>query len=255
VLTQIRVGICDSSSISFALPTTCGPFEIHLRSSSCSSFDLTQLPSYSFTFDLRYQAALITMSSNTTGVTLNSVVMGKRGIGYSLAEMVTILTHYDITPLQLPSRRKKLVLFQQVQELAHDQNLTTHHRRLILSGQMPRIEKSHSASSIASDTIQEPEAEGATELPMPYVKPQPSILPLFLTCSVCLEEYYYRKFSRRRITADCSHEPTICLECLQQAIDSQIRNKAWDKLACPLCNEKLTFETVKKYSSPESFEK
>jgi hypothetical protein len=195
------------------------------------------------------------MNSNGRTVTLHNVVMGKKGIRYSLSEMVTILTHYDITPVHPHSRRRKLVLFQQLHELEHDQNLTTHHRRLILSGQMPRIEKSHSASRIVSDAMEESETEEAAELPTRYVEPQKSIFPIFPTCSVCLEGHYYRNFPRRRITADCNHEPTICLECLQQAIDSQIGSRTWDKLACPLCYKKLPFEAVKKYSSPEYFEK
>jgi hypothetical protein len=184
-------------------------------------------------------------------VTLHGVVMGKKGIRYSLTELVTILTHYDITPAS-EHRRRKLALFQQLHNLDHDRGgLTIYDRRRILSGQMPRA----GAVSIASDAMEESEAEPATEPPTPYIKPERSTLPVFSTCSVCLERYTWRHFPKRRITAECNHEPTICLDCLQQAIDSQIETRSWDKLACPLCPSKLSFEAVKAYSSPESFEK
>lgn len=188
-------------------------------------------------------------------MTLHDVVMGKKGIRYSLTELVTILTHYDITPA-LESRRRKLMLFQQLHKLDNDKGgLTIYDRRRILSGRMPRVGGSSGAISIASDAMEESEAEPETELPMPYIKPERSILPVFNTCSVCFEIYTLLHFPKRRITAECNHEPTICLECLRQAIDSQIGPRSWDKLACPLCLKKLSFEAVKAYSSPDCFEK
>jgi hypothetical protein len=196
------------------------------------------------------------MNSNRRLVTLEDVAMGKKGKRYSLAEIVTILTHYDITPVLERNRRRKLMLFQQLHKLDHDKGgVTGYDRRRILSGRMPRAGGSRGADSVAPDAMEESEAEAAMELPAPYIKPERSILPVVNTCSVCLERYSWSHFPERRITAECNHEPTICVECLQQAIDMQIGSRAWDKLACPLCREKLSFETVKEYSSQERFEK
>jgi hypothetical protein len=69
--------------------------------------------------------------------------------------------------------------------------------------------------------------------------------PLVPACSVVHGKHRHRKFPRRRITADCSHEHAIFLNYLQHAIDSQIRNRTWGKLDGSLCYEKLPFEYVK----------
>jgi hypothetical protein len=196
------------------------------------------------------------MSSNRGAVTLHDVVMGKKGISYTLSEMVTILTHYNITPALQGHRSRRLALFQQLRKLDHDRGgLTRHDRRRILSGQMPPLEGSPAADSIGPDSIEDPEVEEVAELPTPFIKPERSMIHTISSCSVCLERYTWIHFPRHRITAECNHEPTICFDCIKQSIDSQIRSRSWDKLACPLCPMKLSFEAVKAYSSEECFEK
>lgn len=68
-----------------------------------------------------------------------------------------------------------------------------------------------------------------------------------------MEELPSKKFPKRRITLACLHEPHMCRSCVRFSIELQIKEKQWF-VKCPLCPEKLAFETVKKYTSEEIFE-
>lgn len=196
------------------------------------------------------------MSSNRRAVTLNDVVMGKKGIRYTLSEMVTILKHYNVTPAHQQHRGKRITLFQQLHRLDHDKGgLTRWDRRRILSGQMPPTEGSPGAGSTGQEPMEDSEVEEMAELPTAVIQLERSTIPYISECSVCFETYPRGRFPRHRITAECNHEPTVCCDCLTLSIDTQIGSKVWDKISCPLCPMKIPFETVKAYSSAQHFEK
>jgi hypothetical protein len=74
-------------------------------------------------------------------------------------------------------------------------------------------------------------------------------------CCVCMESLNAENFPEQKITALCSHEPTVCRTCLTQSLDSQIPDVAWDQVRCPECPETLPYDVVKDWASPEAFER
>ena len=74
-------------------------------------------------------------------------------------------------------------------------------------------------------------------------------------CGVCLEQFPTTVLLKQGITPSCKHEPTVCSDCLTMHLNLQIAEKGSDAVACPLCPEILTFESVKMLATPESFER
>lgn len=162
------------------------------------------------------------MASSMIAVTLSDAVMGKKGQRYTIREIITILMRYDVLPLAHGRRPRKLPIFQQLHELAHNRNLTRDDR-ICISRDSYRQELTRRRSD--QDRRRS------------------------------LDVHTVRAFPSSNITSSCRHDPLICLGCLTQAIDSQIGDRTWDMVSCPPCPEKLSFETVKKYSSAASFDR
>ena len=74
-------------------------------------------------------------------------------------------------------------------------------------------------------------------------------------CVVCLETLRQDEFPGRRITASCDHDADVCLGCTAQHIASEIRDKMWDRIACPTCIAVLAFQDVKEFADQETFER
>ncbi|EPS41376.1 hypothetical protein H072_4727 [Dactylellina haptotyla CBS 200.50] len=78
------------------------------------------------------------------------------------------------------------------------------------------------------------------------------------SCDICLEEVDRRKQPKGKIAPGCQHtESSCCTDCLQDMIDSAVRNAMWGDLKCPelSCQALLDSNGVKKYSSPEAYSK
>ena len=73
-----------------------------------------------------------------------------------------------------------------------------------------------------------------------------------VSCSICMELLSLGRFPDRHITSHCNHPPTICLDCLAQAITSELDNKAWDRLTCPLCSSKMESWDIEKFAPVET---
>jgi hypothetical protein len=83
--------------------------------------------------------------------------------------------------------------------------------------------------------------------------PTPS-LPI-IECEICYESYPSSEFPFPKITALCQHEAKVCFKCLEQCIGVQIQEGVLGQLNCPSCPEKLSYENIKVYASPEVFKR
>ncbi|KAF3917164.1 Cullin-9 [Dactylellina cionopaga] len=78
------------------------------------------------------------------------------------------------------------------------------------------------------------------------------------SCAICLLDVDRRLQPRGKVAPDCRHaESSCCTECLQQMIDSAVRNAMWGDLKCPEldCQSLLDESGVKKYSSEQAYTK
>jgi hypothetical protein len=195
--------------------------------------------------------AILIMSSNRSTITLDSEVMGKLGRRYTVSEITTILLSYNVLPLAEGRRGEKLLVFQQLHQLARDRDLTRDDRLRVMRN-ADRNGRVYMQRRSARRILTQAEQDSAN---LSQTKPMTQVAEKAAACSVCLEEHPLGSFPPTKITLGCQHEPTICFGCLTQAIDSQIGDRAWDAVSCPMCPERLTFEVIRKYSSPASFER
>lgn len=72
-------------------------------------------------------------------------------------------------------------------------------------------------------------------------------------CTVCLEHLVSTSFPTQKVTAACEHESTVCLECLSNHLTSQIQEKAWNEIQCPLCPQKLEQLDVRSFAKEDDF--
>lgn len=78
--------------------------------------------------------------------------------------------------------------------------------------------------------------------------PEPTI-----ECEVCYEDLPISEFPPNKITAVCQHEGKVCYGCLEQDIAIQIGEGVLGQLKCPSCPEKLSYEDIQAYASPDVF--
>jgi hypothetical protein len=159
-------------------------------------------------------------------------VLGKIYNSYTAVEIRGLLQHFEVP---LSNENTKTTLFKQLFQLERTRNITKYHRRQIqarlTSGRV------HGPGPSTADSELEASEEDST------------------TCQVCEEDINRDDNPILRITGTCQHEPTICRECMSYSIRSQLEDKAWNRLACPLCPEMLSFEDVKNLATPEIFER
>ena len=72
-------------------------------------------------------------------------------------------------------------------------------------------------------------------------------------CEVCYEDYPVSEFPPNKITAVCLHEAKVCYGCLEKDIAVQIGEGVLGQLKCPSCPEKLSYEDIQAYASPDVF--
>jgi hypothetical protein len=77
-----------------------------------------------------------------------------------------------------------------------------------------------------------------------------------IECDVCMESFAASGFPpTSRITSSCDHEGICCLHCIQETVGTAIREGALNRLTCPMCPEKLSYQEIKAYASREIFER
>jgi hypothetical protein len=77
-----------------------------------------------------------------------------------------------------------------------------------------------------------------------------------IECDICMESFAASGFPpTSRITSSCDHEGICCLHCIQETIGTAIREGALNRLTCPMCPEKLSYQEIKAYASREIFER
>lgn len=77
-----------------------------------------------------------------------------------------------------------------------------------------------------------------------------------IECDVCMESFAASGFPpTSRITSSCDHEGICCLHCIQETIRTAISEGALNRLTCPMCPEKLSYQEIKAYASQEIFER
>ncbi|KAI1397276.1 hypothetical protein F4819DRAFT_90970 [Hypoxylon fuscum] len=89
-----------------------------------------------------------------------------------------------------------------------------------------------------------------------FIEAEAWLLPLSETCIVCGDEKRVSEMpNRRRITAACQHDSSMCKECIGQWITSSMDTVTWDRLKCPECPQLLKFANVRAFATREIFEK
>ncbi|KAI2617612.1 hypothetical protein GGS26DRAFT_401290 [Hypomontagnella submonticulosa] len=87
-----------------------------------------------------------------------------------------------------------------------------------------------------------------------YIRAEAELVPLSEECIVCSDEKRVSEMpNRRRITAACEHDSSICKECVGQWIASSMETVTWDRLKCPECPQLLKFENVRAFATQEVF--
>ncbi|KAI1774969.1 hypothetical protein F4818DRAFT_57311 [Hypoxylon cercidicola] len=87
-----------------------------------------------------------------------------------------------------------------------------------------------------------------------FIQAEAWLVPLSETCIVCSDEKRVSEMpNRRRITASCEHDSSICKECVGQWIVSSMDTVTWDRLKCPECPQLLKYENVRAFALREVF--
>lgn len=95
-----------------------------------------------------------------------------------------------------------------------------------------------------------PITQNTASRPSPDPTPEPT-----MECEVCYEDLPVSEFPPNKITAVCQHEAKVCYGCLEQGISVQIQEGVLGQLRCPSCPEKLSYEDIQAYASPEIFKR
>ena len=82
----------------------------------------------------------------------------------------------------------------------------------------------------------------------------PSNVPkITRTCIVCADDLPLERFSNVLATRGCRHENSVCRDCLQQWIETQLTTFGWEKIKCVQCQQYLQYEDVRRYATRETF--
>lgn len=71
-------------------------------------------------------------------------------------------------------------------------------------------------------------------------------------CPVCSETFRYEPL---RVSANCTHEPSVCTSCVRKWISTCFNRDGWNKARCPECSEPLEYHDIKAHASKEEFER
>lgn len=72
-------------------------------------------------------------------------------------------------------------------------------------------------------------------------------------CNICAETKVLTEFPQEEITELCSHEPGVCMACIQKSIRVNFSTKVWNQIHCPECHALLDYHHVHKYADEETF--
>ncbi|OCL04376.1 hypothetical protein AOQ84DRAFT_346315 [Glonium stellatum] len=73
------------------------------------------------------------------------------------------------------------------------------------------------------------------------------------SCIICTDAKPVGKFPRGKITANCEHEPQVCLKDLKTWITLELKSKGWESISCPECKEPLRHSDIRKFASRKTF--
>jgi hypothetical protein len=90
-----------------------------------------------------------------------------------------------------------------------------------------------------------------TEQDASFIDPSESLPKI--ECEICCEEFPSSEFPSPTITLVCKHPAGVCYSCLEQCISVQIQEGVLGQLNCPSCPEKLSYEDIRAYASPDLF--
>ncbi|KAL2261053.1 hypothetical protein VTK26DRAFT_4773 [Humicola hyalothermophila] len=79
------------------------------------------------------------------------------------------------------------------------------------------------------------------------------LLPKEMTCNICVEDKTVVEM--RNPTVRCEHPPTVCRDCVQSWLRTNIEGSKWRGLNCPECGEVLDYQDVRRCASKEMFER
>ena len=71
-------------------------------------------------------------------------------------------------------------------------------------------------------------------------------------CSLCGET---TRGTPTRVSATCTHDPTVCMSCIQKWVSTCLFDDGWDKARCPQCSDHLSYNEIKASVSKEDFER
>ena len=71
-------------------------------------------------------------------------------------------------------------------------------------------------------------------------------------CPVCREAIRYEP---PRVSASCTHKPSVCTPCVSQWVSLCLAKDGWNKARCPECSEPLEYHEIKAYASTEQFDR
>ncbi|KAK3488017.1 uncharacterized protein B0T23DRAFT_323735 [Neurospora hispaniola] len=73
-----------------------------------------------------------------------------------------------------------------------------------------------------------------------------------IECVVCTETKDFLHFPLSKLSTDCQHAMRVCVECVRLSITADLKNKYWQDINCPECNNRLDADVVLRYASPET---
>jgi hypothetical protein len=76
-----------------------------------------------------------------------------------------------------------------------------------------------------------------------------------IECPICCEDLAAEDFPETNPTSKCEHVEKVCFSCIKLAIEEAVNDGAIHRLYCPLCAERLSYDNVLTYSSPEAWKK
>lgn len=80
------------------------------------------------------------------------------------------------------------------------------------------------------------------------------LLPKTVQCSICIDDKTLGEMPTK-ITRRCNHQPTVCRDCMEKWLKSEVGSGTWDRLKCPECAELLDHGDVKRAASEETFDR
>jgi hypothetical protein len=57
------------------------------------------------------------------------------------------------------------------------------------------------------------------------------------------------------VTSKCTHTPSVCLDCMGQSIEEDMKSKRWTEIRCPDCRENLEYNDIQRLANEQTFAK